>query len=100
MTAMLSVGFMELNEEGREDEEEDVGEGVDKLSNIRRDCVVIFTPVNGRGATLNQLPINCRHYQFTRQLQRDWNIDFCNLKERRFIGLAKVQNGKHMCSYL
>ena len=48
MSAMLSIGFMELNEEGREDEEEDVGEGVDKLSNIRRDCVVIFTPVNRR----------------------------------------------------
>ena len=62
---MLSIGFMELNEEGREDEEEDVGEGVDKLSNIRRDCVVLFTPVNGRGATLNMLPAYCRHYQHT-----------------------------------
>ena len=62
---MLSIGFMELNKEGREDEEEDVGEGVDKLSNIRRDCVVIFTPVNGRGTTLNMLPAYCRHYQHT-----------------------------------
>ena len=62
---MLGIGFMELNEEGMEDEEEDVGEGVDKLSNIRRDCVVIFTPVNGRGATLNMLPAYCWHCQHT-----------------------------------
>ena len=45
---MPSIGLMEVNEEGREDDEEDVGEGVDKLRNIRRDCVVIFTPINGR----------------------------------------------------
>ena len=49
---------MDKNEERREDDEEDVGEGVNKLSNIRRDCIVLFTPVNGRGATLDMLPVN------------------------------------------
>ena len=33
-----------MNEEGRDDDEEDVGEGVDKLCNIRREGVVVLTP--------------------------------------------------------
>jgi len=50
-----------MDEKGRNYDEEDVGEGVDKLSDVRRDCVVIFAPVNGRGATLDVVPADGRH---------------------------------------
>ena len=45
----LSIRLMEVHEEGREDEEENVGECVDKLCNVGREGVVLLTPVYGRG---------------------------------------------------
>ena len=46
---MPGIGLVKVYEEGREDEEENVGECVDKLCNVRREGVVLLTPVYGRG---------------------------------------------------
>ena len=50
MSLVLGIVGVEIDEEGREDEEEDVGEGVDKFSNIRGHYIILFTPVNRRGS--------------------------------------------------
>ena len=50
-----------MNEEGRDDDEEDVGEGVDKLCNIRREGVVVLTPVDRTGAPLSVDPLQGVH---------------------------------------
>ena len=47
LSTSFSIGSVEMDEKGRNYDEEDVGEGVDKLSDVRRDCVVIFAPVDG-----------------------------------------------------
>ena len=58
---MPGVGLVKMYEEGREDEEENIGEGVDKLCNVGREGVVVFTPVNRTGATHGVLPVKERH---------------------------------------
>ena len=58
---MPGIRLVKIHEEGREDEEENVGECVDKLCNVRRDGVVFLTPVYGRGTTLGVLPAYCWH---------------------------------------
>ena len=52
-----SIWLMEVHGEGREDKEENVREGVDKLCNVRREGVVLLTPVYGRGAMQCERPV-------------------------------------------
>ena len=47
---------MKIHEEGRHDEEEKVGHGVDELSNIGREGVVLLAPVNGAGPWVEVVP--------------------------------------------
>ena len=59
---MPGIGLVEMNEEGRDDDEEDVGEGVDKLCNIRREGVVVLTPVHRAGAPGSMRPVKEWHF--------------------------------------
>ena len=61
---MLSIGFMELNKEGREDEEEDVGDCVDKLCNVGGEDVVLLAPVHWARPTVCVLPVKNKHAGF------------------------------------
>ena len=47
---------MKIHEEGRHDEEEKVRHGVDELSNVGREGVVLLTPVNGAGPWVEVAP--------------------------------------------
>ena len=53
---------MEVYEEGREDEEEYVGEGVDKLCNVGGEGIVLLTPVHRTRASVSVLPVKQRHW--------------------------------------
>ena len=48
-STVLGIRLVEMYEEGRDGYEEDVGDGVHKLCNMRREGVVVFTPVNRTG---------------------------------------------------
>ena len=58
---MSSIWLVEVDEEGRDDDEEDVGEGVDKLCNVGGEGVVVLAPVHGAGAPGGMLPVEERH---------------------------------------
>ena len=45
-----------MHEEGRHDEEEEVGHGVDELSNVGRESIVLLAPVNGAGSSVKVAP--------------------------------------------
>ena len=47
---------VKIHEEGRHDEEEEVGHGVDELSNVGRESIVFLTPVNGAGSSVEVAP--------------------------------------------
>ena len=55
---------MEVHEEGREDEEEDVGECVDKLCNVGGEGVVLLAPVHRARPTVCVLPVKNKHAGF------------------------------------
>ena len=47
---------VKIHEEGRHDEEEEVGHGVDELSNVGRESVVLLAPVNWAGPSVEVTP--------------------------------------------
>ena len=47
---------VKMNEEGRHYKEEDVGHGVDELSNVGGEGVVVLAPVDGTGPSGNVTP--------------------------------------------
>ena len=53
---MPGVVLVQDHEEGRHDEEQDVGGGVDELGDVRGEGVVVLTPVNGTRAPLQMPP--------------------------------------------
>ena len=56
ITTVPGVLPVEEHEEGRHDEEEDVGDGVDELRDVGGEGVVLLTPVNGTRAPLQMTP--------------------------------------------
>ena len=50
------VLLVQDHQEGRHNEEQDVGDGVDELCDVRREGVVVLTPVYGAGAPLQMAP--------------------------------------------
>ena len=51
-----------MDEEGGHDEEEDVGDSVDELSNVGREGIVLLTPVHRTGPPVSVAPpISTRH---------------------------------------
>ena len=56
---MAGIIPVKIHEEGRHDEEEKVGHGVDELSNVGREGVVLLTPVDGAGPWVEVAP----HYR-------------------------------------
>ena len=55
-STVLGIVSVKMNEEGRHYEEEDVGHGVDELSNVGGEGVVVLTPVNRTGPPANVTP--------------------------------------------
>ena len=56
ITTVPGVLPVEEHQEGRHDEEEDVGDGVDELRDVRGEGVVVLTPVYRTGAPLQMAP--------------------------------------------
>ena len=50
------VLLVEEHQEGRHDEEQHVGDGVDKLGDVGREGVIVLTPVYRAGAPLQMAP--------------------------------------------
>ena len=53
---MSSIVPMKMHEEGRHDEEENVGDSVDELCNVGGEGVVLLTPVNRAGPPVKVAP--------------------------------------------
>ena len=53
---MPGVVLVQDHEEGRHDEEQDVGGGVDELGDVRGEGVVVLAPVDGTRAPLQMPP--------------------------------------------
>ena len=58
---MASIWLVEVDEEGRDDDEENVGDCVDKLSDVWGEGVVILAPVYRAGPPGSVLPVKERH---------------------------------------
>ena len=56
IAAVSCVVLVEDHEEGRHDQEENVGGGVDELGDVGGEGVVVLTPVDGTRAALQVLP--------------------------------------------
>ena len=57
---MSGIVLVKMHEERRHDEEENVGDGVDKLCNVWREGVVLLAPVNGTGPPVKVAPhVDC-----------------------------------------
>ena len=56
VSAVPGVVLVQDHEEGRHDEEQDVGGGVDELGDVRGEGVVVLAPVDGTRAPLQMPP--------------------------------------------
>ena len=71
ITTVPGVLPVKEHEEGRHDEEEDVGDGVDELRDVGGEGVVLLAPVDGARPTL-QVPPHLPPSSLVHLKQREW----------------------------
>lgn len=61
IATVTRVLLVQDHQEGGHDEEEHIGDGVDELCDVRREGVVVLTPVYGTGPPLQMAPHTRNH---------------------------------------